>query len=239
MIRLITTLFGALWITLLFGSIVLIAAELINDGFESGDTSEWDGSFIETGNSLSVSMDETYLGTYALKVEIGTSNDDARLFANVPAISEIYVRGMFYIPNERAGTSATWFLGTSDTTTGSVDLALGVRTVGSNINHLWFFNPDVGATDTGTALAIETWYCVELHYEADADGPFEVWLDGAALYSEADDISSEVDQDVILIGHDGVTGTAQTWYIDEVIYDDAERVGCPVQADAKSFVQWW
>jgi len=181
---------------------------IFSDGFESGDFSAWTG----TTGTPTVETSPVHHGTYVMKNPSGTHYVNKTLGA---AYAEIFVR-----------VYARFSALTTDTDYGTEIMKVGkatnwnyatlVRAVKTAGPVVFMMSSGAHArVDTDVAIAIDTWYCVELKRRT-TSGTVDLYINGVLEASFAYDY---YDADTVQVG-----GTAQqvsNAYFDCVVVADA------------------
>jgi len=181
---------------------------IFSDGFESGDFSAWTG----TTGTPTVETSPVHHGTYVMKNPSGTHSANKTLGA---AYAEIFVR--VYV-RFSALTTATDY-GTDIMIVGKASnwayatTVKAVKLAGPVVFSM--FSGGHARTDTDFAVAINTWYCVELKRRT-TSGTVDLYINGVLKASFAYDYYGA---DTVQVG-----GTAQqvsNAYFDCVVVADA------------------
>jgi hypothetical protein len=199
---------------------------LFCDGFESGDTSEWDGTDNDGFGSTVVVDDIVYMGDYALRVEgepgAWYGGAGKEVFP-VVGITDQWLRAYYYFPDANGFGAEVNSMGEYDA---SYDVVVSVGRGYTNFHtHSW--DTDSSA-DGSMAIAADTWTCIELHVHFGVtDGAIELFFDDE-LVAEARDTDTTVPRGLptIVAGFAWKDGDDHVvTYVDEVVADTS-RVGC-------------
>ncbi|MFW9833695.1 MAG: DUF2341 domain-containing protein [Candidatus Thorarchaeota archaeon] len=150
------------------------------DGFESGDLSAWDGSYTDTGDSLSVTTEQANTGVYSAKGDVDTqAAAQAMVWKDLSDLTNILARVHFYLPATFSTTDHVTIMQFVDTSSGWVNqLSLTIRD--DMTFYLW--NAIAGeAYGYGTTSSISTgsWHMLELQAKFSATtGEARMWFDG-------------------------------------------------------------
>jgi hypothetical protein len=157
----------------------------LEDGFESGSFSAWNGTTTTSGETATVTNTLAHHGTYGAKFASngGSGYENSYVFKNVGS-NEIYVRGYFYMSQSGiAQDNDKAYLLTLAAGSNNVAYAGWKRTGGSVKWQLAIRDGSGYATVySGTTPIVEKWYCVELHWKkGTTNGLGELWVDGAKI----------------------------------------------------------
>ena len=204
----------------------VFSGRLFCDGFESGDTSRWDGEQTGGAGSITVVDDPVYMGDSALRVQGNPGSGRTYAWKAVFPTSgstDQWLRGYYYFPGSNGFGAEVNAMSDTDHT---YDVVVAVNRSSTNFHtHSW---PTDTRADWDMGIAEDTWRCIELHVHLDAtEGAFELFVDDV-LVAEAMDRVNTVPRGLsnILAGF-GWKDSASTnvVYVDEVVADD-ERIGC-------------
>lgn len=203
------------------------AGRLFCDGFETGDTSLWDGEEIEGGfGSATVVTDTVYMGDNALRVQGDPGSGYAGLGKVVfPAsgMTDQWFRGYYYFPS--ANGFGAEVNGMAETGL-AYDIVVAVNGSSSNFHtHSWPTNHRVNSM---TAIPADTWTCIELHVHFDATaGAIQLYFDDV-LVVEGTMLDTTVPRGLSLVIAGFTwkdTTSTNVVYVDEIVADTA-RIGC-------------
>ncbi len=159
------------------------ATTIFSDGFESGNFDAWTGTYITSGQSLTVQDTIKHHGTYAAKAETvaGAGWKNAYAYQRFSSASTVYGRAYFYIDSYTGGETrgfinfANW-----DYSRTSAGIAIDEN----RYLYLQYFygSGDVAYDTSATALALDTWYSLELKVVISATvGEVRVYLNGTEV----------------------------------------------------------
>jgi hypothetical protein len=153
--------------------------EIFSDGFESGDLSEWDGSYADSGCSV-VGNDTTYPhhGSYNLKATIAASasNTWALVSQDVSGYNPVHTRAMNCVFENEPDTSDTYrVLAFMQGPYWDALAYAGIKYYNSAW-HWWVYARDNGGFVNyyGGTVNFDTAYCME----------FSIYRDGSAGYAK-------------------------------------------------------
>jgi len=156
---------------------------IFEDGFESGDFSNWTGN-IESGGSNSIDSSNAYEGNYCLKGNL-TSNADLYLYKTLTRTKEQVNLRAYVKIDSITGAGSTYygyFMGIRDTAGGQPIAYVG--TYGTNNNlYLWYW--DSGGSykvQSSTTFPLGEYHCVELQFIPGAGtASIKVFFDGSEV----------------------------------------------------------
>jgi len=200
---------------------------IYESGFETGDLSEWDGSYTSSG-TLNVESGIVHSGTYALNAT-AQANGLARVYKGFTANNVIYVDGWFRFDNIiQTDWRKTEFITVRDSSSGTT--VFGVQIYHTTPywrieyrNDSDFLYATV-STDPPTA---DEWREIQVKVDcSSADGTFdasyEVWVDGTSVWSASGYDSDVTSVNEIRVGvcenNEAVTNTI---WVDDIIVDDS------------------
>jgi len=203
---------------------------IFESGFETGDFSEWTGTYTSTGEAAAVVQTLRYHGKYSAKFTSngGGGTENAHVYKSLsPTRSELYARAYVYVDTSGIADNGDrhWFISFRSPSSGlawagwykiagKIYWALTIRDGASWVNSL-AGNPSAGQ-----------WYSVELHWVKDGvNGYGEMWVDGVLLCSlHNKDTDNFGDASVARFGLEAVNVAYTRAYIDSVAIDD-EYIG--------------
>lgn len=198
---------------------------ILESGFETGDFSEWTNSLIESGNAVTVDAAAANTGAFGLRVDTTGSNDDAWVGASVEGTTDVYSRFRVKLVENVSSGNHQMIFSNATSATGSTVTTVAVRSASGYTNRLTYY---AGGSYryTDTYLALDTWYCVELHTKIGAgDGQAQVWVDGN-LVGDAQGLNTGTTPiSWVRVGADGGEVTSE-YHFDDVQVDSGVRVGC-------------
>ncbi|MFA5365680.1 MAG: hypothetical protein WC325_10920, partial [Candidatus Bathyarchaeia archaeon] len=148
-----------------------------SDGFETGDWSAFDGNITSTDQTLEVSTEQEYAGTYSLKSVTSGSGYAANVYGNFTNSDGIYASENLFI-SSTTGTSYVMFLRLESI--GLTDMAAVGITGSTGTISLRYRNASTTQTITSTStLTTGTWVNIQLHVvRSDTVGTVQVFVDG-------------------------------------------------------------
>ncbi|MFX1485480.1 MAG: DUF2341 domain-containing protein, partial [Promethearchaeota archaeon] len=159
---------------------------LFYDGFESGDLSAWDGSYSDTGDTLSVTTELANTGAYSAKGEVDNqAAAQAMVWKDFSDKTDLFARVYFYLPPTFATTDHVTIMQFVDTSTGWVNqLSLTIR----DDLTLYLWNAIAGEAygyGTTSILSKGSWHMLDLQAKFSATvGEARLWLDGTLEVEE-------------------------------------------------------
>jgi len=151
------------------------------NGFEEGDFSVWNGTNQGGGGDTpSIITNPVCNGTYAMNVTTdGADNSYARVKKQFQGVDEVYARAWVRFP-ELPDTNNTRIMVVNVQKDGGTYIAsAGVYNMSGN--YYWCIH--VGADPanppsnyTLSTINVDTWYCVELYFNATTNGNATVWI---------------------------------------------------------------
>jgi hypothetical protein len=199
---------------------------LFCDGFESGDTSLWDGTDSDGFGSITVVGDPVYMGASSLRVEGGVGAGYGGAWKEVfpvAGVSDQWLRAYYYFPAANGlGAEVNSMADYDD----AYDVVVSVQAATTNFHtHSWAVD---SRADGSRAIPADTWTCIELHVHFGVtDGAIELYFDGELVASaNAVDTSVPRGLPVVVAGFAWKdTANEHVVYVDEVVADTAQ-VGC-------------
>jgi len=158
---------------------------IFEDGFESGDFSAWDGTYVSAGETANVVTSNPYQGTYNARfVTNGDGTyESAYCYKNLNEEPVVYARGYFYLSqtSQERGPTLIMLLGDA------YELAYArLRPDGTDKWELGY--RDSGSLQTVTTTnsfpGVNTWVCVELYVKiGSGDGEAKLYVNGTEILS--------------------------------------------------------
>jgi len=165
------------------GKTFVLDPYIFEDGFESGDFSAWDGTFVTSNDTLEVISTDSYEGSYCMNCSVDSIvNDGAYCYKSITTQSVCHARAyvkvmasniepdgyVYFIQFRYAGYGRTVArVGRS----GNGSLRLAYRDGGSNYYKI-----------SSTTLSLQSWHCLELRFvHSDTSGEYKVYLDGVEV----------------------------------------------------------
>ena len=214
------------------------AAVIFEDGFESGDYSNWTGNSTTEGATISASTAIAKVGSYSSYHTIDDLSDQSYAYKTITDSAEIYCGSYVYIDTFGA-TGSTHAIYLSK---GKGDYKerwrLGIEGTNRSLKLKYYTGstPNVTAVTSSTTLNLDTWHWLEIYFKQNttaSNGQFLVYLDGTAVsdlnFTGVD--TADYDVDMITSGtiYGYGTGLPATFYIDRVIANTS-YIG-PLSAD--------
>ena len=155
-----------------------------SDGFETGDTSKWNGTETTNGGAVTVLSAAAHSGSYGCRASSsGETNCVAETYEKLSATA-LYERAFFklntLLPTAGQVIMLLEFInGSNYNTIAAVGLGvnLGVSTIFLQIADGASYDYDI----YNYTLQIGTWYCLELYLDVALLGSASVWLGGAQI----------------------------------------------------------
>lgn len=174
---------------------------VFEDGFESGDTSEWT-STTTTGTTISVVDTDKHCGTYSAKIiNFDAVDDKGRFEKDLGNYAEIYMRMYFKFDVAPDGDGRIHLIEAKDADNNTIHFFLNLHKDATNYRwqiYLW-----EGGTEGGFEIYYssyftfnaDTWYCIEGGYKIHAsDGFGKVWADGNLVIDQTGKDTTTEDQ---------------------------------------------
>jgi uncharacterized repeat protein (TIGR02543 family) len=203
------------------------AATFFLDGFETGDTSAWGGTYLDSGCTFAASTTQKNTGTYSGKAYEPAFRICALAHIEVSAISTAYARCYVYYDDFPTTSS---FQGCVILSGEGNDLTwLGVyNDAGTYKWKLVSINQGVSATLSTDNPVLHTWYCVELEWIKGAStAQVHFWLNGVSKLNQTG-LSGNWNCDQLQVGlvaSGRVSSSDMTVYVDDVIIADTGPIG--------------
>lgn len=197
--------------------------ELLNDGFESGDFSAWDGTQVSTGETATVEVIDPHHGTYQAKFSCdgSSANEYARVYKSLIAGQDtVYTRAYFKIITALPASGQGYRLIRHKS---PETFAIGyVRIVNVAGTIKWLLIANEVEDEYIDSIQLDTWYCLELYTKVNTvSGEAKLYIDGTERCSLTGDYSLDTRISAIYIGQGGSTGaTAHDIYVDCVVVAD-------------------
>jgi len=169
-----------------------ICPTIFEDDFESGSFNTWSGTSRSSGETTSVVNTLVHHGAYSGKFTSngGASNEYAYCYKNIMPLSELYVRGNFYVATYGIAedNDRFYFLVMRGALQSNRVAYAGWRKVGGVVKWCLVIRhgtSNVVAYST-TSPSRNRWYCVEVHwFESATVGYGKLWVNGILVCSIA------------------------------------------------------
>jgi hypothetical protein len=165
--------------------------ELFQDGFESGDINNWNGTYTSLGGSATVVDTISHDGTYsAMFSGIGEGGWDAAYsYVDIPSSSELYARGYFRVTSSGLTEDNDRFYSMTFVADGYSVASVGWWRVDGVIK--WSLQMWDGASwwvaYSDSSPSLDQWYSVELRWKSHAvSGLAELYVNGELVASITD-----------------------------------------------------
>ena len=208
--------------------------ELFSDGFESGDTSAWDGINTTNGGTVSVVDTVFYHGSYSCKATVLYPASHASVYKDFTGQDEVYTRGYFMfsaLPD--SNNEDIWFM--EILVSGNEVAKVSIYHDGSNLKlRVYNFAASESYYSDVLSFSVDTWYCAELHLVRNStSGVLEVWLNGVKKI-EQNGINTDIGQyNKFRVGHI-YSDVASDVYVDCVVVADT-YIGPEVETYTKTW----
>lgn len=214
---------------------------LFQDGFETGDISKWNGSYLLGGGiGPQASSAQHRTGSYSGLFSISATTSDSRsqVYYDVANLNLVYVRGYFYI----APGSMSAFVGDDRVylirlEMGSINTfcSLGVRKSSTTTNTRWaiayYFTNSSGMSTSTTAYgpdvsSVPLWTKVELLWNKN-ENTIQAYVNDAQLFNIVTSFTTIPAVSRVSVGAYklGPTSYATTVYGDDFTVDSVSRIG--------------
>jgi len=162
------------------------------DGFESGDFSTWTGTYVTSGETVTVVGTLPYQGNYSAKfTSNGTGGFEAAYsYESVPTSLKLYAEGCFYVSQSGiADNDDRFYFIKFSSGTNDVACAGWRRTGGVDRWDLVVRDATGWAiVDSNSSLSLNKWYYLELYWvEGATNGHGELYVNGALACSIRDE----------------------------------------------------
>ena len=211
-------------VTATFNSQNPVNPPLFEDGFESGDFSQWSSTTRTTSETTSVTTNIIHQGTYSGMFTSSGDGSYERAYASKSglSLSELYIRAYVYVDQSGIADNSDRFY-FIQLMSGANILAYGGWRQDTSGNLRWHLMIRDGTTTVGaystTIPATDTWYCVELHWKSDStNGLGELYVDGTLVASIVNRNTANYGNTALArVGLPEIYNSAQTTtYIDDV-----------------------
>ena len=178
---------GVAVFALLSFAAIASADQVFSNDFETGDTSNWDSSYVKTGNTLVVDSESAHEGSFGLHVATDGVNDDAFVRKGVEATTQIYTKvWMNLIQDVTEGYHQQFLTAASHPDSGKIGSLAIRRTSDAPQNNLFTLAwSGVGPQlweDTAKDVDLGVWSCVELYVAVSpTEGAMKAWVDGVLV----------------------------------------------------------
>lgn len=208
---------------LLFGYSAFVAwhigklAELISDGFESGDFSAWTNTY----GSPSVVGTQKYKGTYSAYKSLPASSHHSCYKDFGSSYSSLNTRMYFRLHTLPSAGNSILLISFCEVSSWTSLGELSVRN-DAGIYKLRVYCPVGGAPSaTGLiSLSVDTWYCVELHLTIDtSEGALRGYFDGDEITSATSVNTGSTNIGRVATGCRWTTYATQLWWDCVVVAD--------------------
>jgi hypothetical protein len=194
--------------------------EFFNDGFESGDFSQWNG----VSGGVVVQSNTKHHGSYAAQL---TDNGDGFYVTLGSSYTELYARAYFYFNTlPTAGQFSALFSFFKD---GLYRMRTGLL---NNGGVLQVYMSDIQWLTANYAFNPLQWYCWEIKWDSDSD-EYGVFINGSQVLSSNASSSNDVNR--VNIGFSGYW-TDQNLIVDCVVVADTP-VG--VESEQQAYTKTW
>jgi hypothetical protein len=144
---------------------------LIKSGFETGDFTEWDGTYVTAGETASVVQTLPHEGIYHAKFTTDDSAAIARAYCykNVTGTSELYALAYVNVDSglPLSSWNALWLIQFRDAS-GSVIASYGVKADATGTKWALMYGSQTAYASSGPVA--NTWYSVEAYFNKTASG---------------------------------------------------------------------
>ena len=215
--------------------------ELFNDGFESGDFSQWTGTTTGGDAAITVESNNPHHGTYNAKAytDGGAADTQAYVYKTFgSSYSTLFVRCYFktdklptandrrmqkpiYIRKSGVGSIASTLI--AKDSDGNLEWGVRILTGGAGTFTQYFVDDNT--------ISADTWYCIELEVHIGDSGSFKLYVNGVEKLSQMGiDNNGKGDADEVGVGlrwyQTNRAGTVpapveETTYVDCVVVADA------------------
>ena len=150
------------------------------DGFESNDFSAWSGSYTDTGDSLTVTTEQTHTGSRSAKAVIDDqAAAQAMVWIDFNDSTNLLARTSFFLPNSFLTTDHVTIMQFVDTSSGWINqLSL---TINSDMT-LYLWNAIAGEAYgymATSAISTGAWHTLEMQAKiSPTTGEARLWVDG-------------------------------------------------------------
>lgn len=216
----------ALWITV--PKSFVLDPYIFEDGFESGDFSAWDSTYVTSGDTLQVTSSTSHSGSYCM--EYGIDNPDTDVAYAVKGLGSSYttIHVRLYAKVASSTLSATSYVGfliLRDQSEGKTRVSLrwfgdGHLGIGYRKDGVW------NTAESTTTMSTGAWHCLEVKCVIDStNGEYRVWLDGTEvsdLTQTGIDTTTGSTSTLLRVGNSGSAGSGSvTIYEDDVVVADS------------------
>jgi hypothetical protein len=182
-----------------------------NDGFETGDFSQWNLPNGDSNGQLSVQTTVKHSGAYAAAVNIA-SGQYAYLYTALSGGPQTQTFTRFYFQTTNVGTSTILAEGRNANGGETWEVDYNGNRHGLDF-YFWTSSGSVYSISSATqVIAANTWYSIEIEDNQTTAGKAEVWLNGASIGAVDADLSNPNPMARLLL-FDQVVGT---FYFDDV-----------------------
>lgn len=202
----------------------VFAIEIFSDGFESGNFSEWTGTYDSGDNIQEVIDTDSYEETYCAHFT-DPSGDGSYVYKSISEVSEIYMQHRVKFVDPTTTNEDDTFCMRFSHDVGSWINIVGIEYYSGSGQYKWLLYGRDGvdaAVYRGDLFTLDTdkWYCIELHSVIDGTvGECELWVDGVSVCSLSNiDTNNYGNINYVLSGLCHRAG--DEIYVDEVIISD-------------------
>jgi hypothetical protein len=209
--------------------------ELFSDGFESGDTSAWNG----TNGSPIVTSSFSYRGNYSCNHTVtGSGANSVWAYIGEETVADVYVRIYFRyntLPTSNGNIASLMALHASDWFA-LLDVTLSYSDTESKYRFNGY-NYELSESHFSDYLSLSegTWYCLETRRKVSSvTGVIQVWLDGNLIIDWSGDTG--VDENRVFLAGFYWAYVAQTMFMDCVVVADT-YIG--PEGGAQTYTKTW
>src|SRR6185437_3954375 len=182
-----------------------------NDGFETGDFSQWNLPNGDSNGQLSVQTTVKHSGAFAAAVNIA-SGQYAYLYTALSGGPQTQTFTRFYFQTTNVGTSTILAEGRNANGGETWEVDYNGNRHGLDF-YFWTSSGSVYSISSATqVIAANTWYSIEIEDNQTTAGKAEVWLNGSSIGAVNADLSNPNPMARLLL-FDQVVGT---FYFDDV-----------------------
>ncbi|PVX25433.1 MAG: hypothetical protein CW691_04625, partial [Candidatus Bathyarchaeum sp.] len=197
--------------------------EFLNDGFESGDFSQWSDTAADYLCSATVESDNPYQGIYNGEFYCSTDSKSARAYQYLSPFQAITHMRIYVKFNELVTTVGGSFSVIRLMWGGwSYSVSAGITNDGGTQKWLLTVTENSNSsnyTSTGTSPEAGVWYCVEIKRDV-TNNEQQLWVDGVSRIFATETITSNTSYGECGLIWNSDSSTAHTVYVDCAVIAD-------------------
>jgi len=213
------------------GRDVALEDNLFKDGFETGDTSNWTSTYVDSYSSMSTQSTIVRNGHYAQKFSLTATPDSRSAFLRkvlTAPLTSYYTSFYLYLPLDFEGADDWWQL--FKVQDNNVNNRLIMSIVDYGYLQIYYHDSSQGGHSNIDSLLLTEgeWHKIEVYSTIDnITGSYSLWIDGEERLSRSNIDTGTVGGKYFLYGSTGSSwGVADDVYFDDIrLSPDSSTVG--------------